>query len=384
MTERFYSRREALLGAATLFASRRALAAPSAPVALACCRSYDDNVLERMEVLFDQLGGIRDLVRGRTVAIKLNLTGNPSIRYPGYLPMVTHNVHFKVVGACCHLLDKAGARRIRLVESATAPADTLEEYMLNGGWNVRALKSIAPRLEFERTHNIGQGKRYSRLKVPSGGLVFPAYDVNHSYEDTDVFVSMTKMKNHAQAGVTLSLKNVFGITPTSIYGEDAGTDEPNETPSGGRGKILHRGLRGPAKSAPQEVDPDSPREDGYRVPRVVVDLASARPIDLEIIDGVESCVGGEGPWVKGSHYISPGVLIAGRNAVCTDAVAVAVMGYDPRTERGTAPFLHSDNTLRLAEAAGLGTADLSRIDVRGAAIPDVRFDYEAHWKKPGA
>ena len=40
-----------------------------------------------------------------------------------------------------------------------------------------------------------------------------------------------------------------------------------------------------------------------------------------------------------------------------------------------------DNTMKLAEAVGIGTTDLSRIDVRGEAIKDVVCDYEAQWKR---
>src|SRR2546422_8532375 len=47
----------------------------------------------------------------------------------------------------------------------------------------------------------------------------------------------------------------------------------------GRGKVFHSGLRPPAKSAPGELHPDTPRQGGYRVPRIVADLVSARPID---------------------------------------------------------------------------------------------------------
>jgi hypothetical protein len=34
----------------------------------------------------------------------------------------------------------------------------------------------------------------------------------------------------------------------------------------------------------------------------------------------------------------------------------------------------------MGEAAGLGTADLSRIDVRGVPIKHAMYDFEAHWK----
>ena len=41
---------------------------------------------------------------------------------------------------------------------------------------------------------------------------------------------------------------------------------------------------------------------------------------------------------------------------------------------------YADNTLLMGEAAGLGSADLSKIDVRGVPIKDAVYDYEAHWK----
>ena len=123
-----------------------------------------------------------------------------------------------------------------------------------------------------------------------------------------------------------------------------------------------------------------------------MDLAAARPIDLAIIEGIQSIVGGEGPWVKGSKVVDPGVLVVGRNPVCTDAVAAAVMGFDPRAKRGEGPFhvfkthvepkdpMNAENPMLLAEAVGLGSADLSRIDVRGVSIKQALFDFEARRK----
>ena len=102
-----------------------------------------------------------------------------------------------------------------------ATAGPLEEYLLESGWNLRTLKSAAPNIEFENTNALGSGKRYARLKVPGGGLVFPAYDLNRAYEETDAFVSMAKLKNHYVCGVTLAMKNMtnpekeFPLTTTS-------------------------------------------------------------------------------------------------------------------------------------------------------------------------
>ena len=177
--------------------------------------------------------------------------------------------------------------------------------------------------------------------------------------------------------MTLSLKNSFGITPSSIYGSDAGVDEPNERPTAGRGP-LHSGERQPSKIAAAENDPRSPRDSGYRVPRIVADLALARPIHLAVIDGIETMIGGEGPWI-GSQNLrmgAPNLLIAGLNPVCVDAVATAAMGYEPRAERGTFPFRACDNTMLLAEHHGVGTADLSRIEVRGLSIEEAKYPFE--------
>jgi uncharacterized protein (DUF362 family) len=360
-----------LLGAKSLLGKE----APTAPVSIAKCPSYDQDLAATLATMFDQIGGAGRLVKNKTVTIKLNLTGSPALRFQGRPLGSTHYTHPKTLMAMIHILDKAGARRIRLVESAWATSGPLEEYMLDSGWNVRAIQSLTPRLEFENTNAIGKGKKYSRFKVPSGGYIFPAYDLNHAYEDTDVFMSMAKLKNHATCGVTLSMKNIFGITPASIYGDDAGQDAPNENPGKGRVDVCHLGKRGPAKSAPQEIDPSSSRVPEFRMPRITAELVSARPIDIALIDGVETLAGGEGPWIRGVRWVRPGVMLLGTNPVTTDAAATAVMGYDPMADHGTAPFVKCDNTLKLAEALGVGTCDLKRIEIVGASIDAVRFPF---------
>src|ERR1700733_10945268 len=265
----------------------RAAVTPAPPVVIAPT-TYTDKLDDQIIWMFDQLGGASKRVRNKTVTIKMNLTGSPTLKFQGHALGVTHYTHPATVMAMVSVLDGAGAKRIRLVESAWGTGGPLEEYLLDSGWNVRALKSASHKLEFENTNALGLGKKYSRLKVPNGGHIYPSFDLNHSYEDTDVFMSMAKLKNHATCGVTLSMKNCFGITPAAIYGDNAGVDEPNENPTSGRGKVCHAGERGPSKSAPQEIDPTSSRDSGYRMPRIVADLVAARPIDIAFIDGIET------------------------------------------------------------------------------------------------
>jgi uncharacterized protein (DUF362 family) len=157
------------------------------------------------------------------------------------------------------------------------------------------------------------------------------------------------MKCHYNAGVTLSMKNLIGMLPISHY----------------RLQDDHWW-----RSAVHGADHETPA----RLPRVIVDLCRARPIDLAIIDGIKAAEGGEVP--RGSFWpVEPGVLIAGKNAVATDAVAAATMGFDPRIEPPNPPFLRGDNYLNLAQAAGLGTNRLEEIAVLGSSIEDVRFEF---------
>ncbi len=371
------TRRELLTSLAAIPLLKAAPEAPAAPVSICKCASYDEDIAAKLKLMFDQLGGIERLVRNKTVTIKVNMTGSPGTRVDGRAPALTHYTHPKLLGAAAYLMGRAGAMRIRFVESAWATAGPLEEVMTASGWDVRALESAAARVEFENTNALGKGTRYSRFTVPGSAYMYPAYDLNHSYEDTDVYVSMAKLKNHATCGVTLALKNCFGTIPASIYGDDAGADEPNEKPRTGRVRVGHEGQRQPSKSAPQELHFGANHDPGYRVPRIVADLAVARPIHLSIIDGVETIAGGEGPWIRGVRPVQPGVLLAGINPVCTDAVAAAVMGYSPRAARGSAPFATCDNTLLLAEAHGVGSTDLKRIEVRGAPIDRVMYRFQA-------
>jgi len=365
-----------MIGAAPLLKAA-GTEAPAAPVSIARCASYDEDVTAKLSTMFDQLGGLEKLVRNKTVTIKINMTGSPGIRFQGKAPAMTHYTHPKLLGSTAYLMGRAGARRVRFVESSWGTAGPLEEAMLDSGWNVRSLQSAMSAVEFENTNALGKGKRYARFTVPGNAYMYPAYDLNHAFEDTDVFVSMAKLKNHGTCGVTLSMKNCFGSLPASIYGDSAGVDEPNENPVDGRSRVGHEGRRQPSKSAPQELHFGVNHDPGYRVPHIVADIVAARPIHLAVIDGVESVAGGEGPWIRGLRVVTPGVLIAGLNPVCTDAVAAAVMGYNPRASRGAAPFQRCDNIMLLAEGHGVGSTDLGRIEVRGVSIEQALYKYDS-------
>jgi uncharacterized protein (DUF362 family) len=352
-----------------------AVPAPAGRVAIGVCREYDRQVADVLAKMFDQLGGLDGLVRGKTVAIKLNMTGPTSDKLNAMPNQMTHWVHPQVIGSLISLLGKAGATRVRLLESAPVGTRPLEEFMIAAGWQPKDFAGAATRVEFENTNFLGSGKSYARFMVPGGGLMYSGYDLNHSYRDTDVFISLAKLKEHRTAGVTLSMKNCFGITPCTIYSEEAPHDEPSIVPVGYRAP-MHSGSRVPPRSAPQPVAQST--GPGFRVPRITADLVASRPIHLAVIDGIYTMTGGELP-NQGKNTIHqaihPGLLIAGMNCVSTDAVATAVMGFDPMADRGTPPFEKCDSTLRLAEGLGVGTRDLKRIDVVGVPIAKARYNF---------
>ena len=138
--------------------------------------------------------------------------------------------------------------------------------------------------------------------------------------------------------------------------------------------LLHSAKRKVPAGVPGELPHSWPDHWKHRVPRITADLAGARPVDLAVVDGIETNRGGEGPWVKSVEAVRPGLLFAGRNAVCTDAICAAAMGYDPQAPHGSFPF-PGDNHLLLLSQVGVGAIDPRRIEVRGLPLAKALFPF---------
>jgi uncharacterized protein (DUF362 family) len=347
--------------------------APSSPVAIQRCESFEPQLFRRkLDAALDLIGGIDKLVRNKTVTIKLNLTGlawKPCCGLPAY---ETYQTHPNTVAALCAALRDAGARRIVCVENLYWDRP-MEQTLRESEWDLAAIKSAGGhRVAFEDTRNRGSFSGYSRFKVPWGGFIYPAFDLNQRFEKTDVLISLAKLKQHACAGVTGAVKNFFGNTPTSLYGNTA----PNENPLTHRTDMFHGGRKSVPAGVPAELDHDTPAHAFQRVPRIVADIFGARPADLNIVDGIRSIRGGEGHWNRGVALVDPKVLVIGRNGVCTDAVCTAVMGFDPQAPPKQSPF-QGDNHLSLLASVGIGTNDVSRIEVLGLPLKDAVCPYQA-------
>jgi uncharacterized protein (DUF362 family) len=338
-------------------------------VGIGRCKRYDFEIIKTsLADIFDKIGGVESLVKGKTVTIKINLTNvRPSNVFT--LPAIeTIYTHPLVTLAACKLFHDFGAKRIHLVECMTRN-DNTKQIFNECGYDTDLFDSMVPIMHWENTKNIGTGTRYYTMPVGDEAYAFTAFDMNHTYYNTDVMVSLAKMKNHDICGITLSMKNMFGAIPNAIY-----ADPGNEYTNNAKG-AMHDGSRN--TEMPNVILPTlRPGNPGYRLPRIITDICRARPIDLAIIDGITSMSGGEGEW-NGSqlHVAAPGLLVAGMNCVCTDSVGAYLMGFDPKAEGWTKPFYNGDNTFQLATDRWLGTNDLEQIEVVGLDPDEARYAF---------
>jgi uncharacterized protein (DUF362 family) len=307
--------------------------------------AYDPAVIRReLERMLAEIGGLGDLVKsGARVGIKVNLTGGTWWDAEGKPPapemFVTHPA---VVGALGELLLDLGAAKLTVMDGLGDEANFLK-------WGYADMaKPLGAKLL-----DLCKPDPYPDFKLFPVGPKFYIYDqfsLNGALDEFDVFISAAKMKVHSIAGVTLSLKNLIGLTPIRLYQKSK--DDNNRS-----------ALHGTA-------DFDT------RLPRVIVDLNRARRIDFALIDGVITAEGGAGPWDAGLSQVKPGLLVASKDPVAADAVAAALMGFDPAAKGGTEPFVHSDNHLALAHESNLGTNRLSEITFAGPAIQTLVYNFK--------
>jgi len=322
-------------------------AAATARVAIAQATSYDRLVVRRqVRALIDGIGGLDDLIHHRPrVAIKVNLTGGTNSQsLPGVTPIESFVTHPEVVRALGEALREAGARELFIVEAVYERASYSQ-----WGYDEVAQALDAKLIDLNNPHPYDT---FATVPVGRSWLIYEHFLLHPLLQEIDTFISVAKLKCHWIAGVTLSMKNLIGLAPLQHYRLD-----PDDT---------YRSMFHGAED-----------ETGVRVPRIVIDLNRARPIHLALLDGIKTVEGGEGPWIESMAPVAPGVLIAGKNPVATDAVATAVMGFDPRGSYPASPFLHGDNHLNLAADAKLGTNRLDAIEILGAKIDDVRHKFRS-------
>jgi uncharacterized protein (DUF362 family) len=197
--------------------------------------------------------------------------------------------------------------------------------------------------EFGVTHVDATQPPYRTVSVPGGGQMFRQYVLPESAVDVDEFISVAKMKNHAFMGITMSLKNLFGLMP----------GEPE-----GHTRTYYHHL--------------------VRMPYMLADLGRIFNPTLNIVDALIGQAGRE--WGNGrdeSPTQVPNLLLAGDHTIATDACGAYLMGHDPQSDWLTPPFHRDRNSLLVAAEGGFGTVNLDEIDFEAEMQPPVGQFYAA-------
>jgi len=248
-------------------------------------------------------------VKDKTVLLKANLVGHDP---HGFI-----NTHPAVIAAAREAFFKLGAARVLIGDGPALDRDTqaiLESVRL-AEFTGKLGRDFCD-LNIDDVERVALATRASLLKE----LYLPKTVLG-----ADFFVSMPKLKTHHWAGVTLSMKNLFGIVPGSCYGWPK--------------NILH----------------------WAGIDRSILDInAAARP-DFVILDGI---LGMEGNGPTQGAPKPAGVLILGDDPVATDATACRVMGLRPEK----VDYLNRASTM-------LGHMEAAKIQQLGEAIASVQTPF---------
>ncbi len=246
-----------------------------AEVFIARAASYTEDLEQTLRNGLRELGLGPGSIKGKTVLLKPNLV-EPTRADPQI------NTHPAVVRAAGEVFRRWLAREVIVAEGQGHCRDS--QYVLDeSGLSPMLAES---KLEFidlnhDDVFSVPNALRWSRLR----DLKLPV-----TLRRADLIVSMPKMKTHHWAGVTLSLKNLFGVMPGVCYGWPK--------------NVLHHA----------------------GIPESILDIAATVRPHLAIVDGIIG-MEGDGP-IMGTPRAS-GVLVMGTNLTAVDATCARLMGIDP-------------------------------------------------------
>jgi uncharacterized protein (DUF362 family) len=260
-------------------------------------------------VIYESLAVFNLPVKDKTVLLKPNLVGLD--------PLGVMNTHPAVIAATRECFLRMGASQVLIGDGPAMDRDTeaiVESVRLREYAGPLAGKFVDLNVDdVERVALKTHASRLNELYLPKTAL------------GVDFLVSMPKLKTHHWAGVTLSLKNMFGIVPGSCYGWPK--------------NVLH----------------------WAGIDRAILDInAVARP-DFAIVDGIVG-MEGNGP-IQGTPKDGK-VLIFGSDPVAVDATCCRVMGLMPE---------------RIKHLAGAGTllghVNTHKIQQLGESIASTRTPF---------
>jgi uncharacterized protein (DUF362 family) len=258
----------------------------------------------------DGFGLLAPCVRGKRVLLKPNLVE--------YSPAAPINTHPMLIASVIDALYRRGAASVVVADGPGHVRDT-DQLLYESG--LQAQLDAVGRTEFVdlnfdslvRVAPVTSLTQLRELWLPETVL------------SAEVVISMPKIKTHHWAGVTLSLKNLFGVVPGSVYGWPK--------------NVLHwQGIN-----------------------NSVVELAATVPIQFVIADGIEA-MEGNGPLHGPMKRL--GCLVFADDPVAADATCCRLMGINPV------------RVGHLGIASPLGNLDARGIEQRAESIPSVWQGFE--------
>jgi uncharacterized protein (DUF362 family) len=312
----------------------------------------DAMVRKAIELGDTRKGGLETIIGAdEWVVVKLNLAGCPGIgRYvPGAAtdPRVVESLVTWMAEHHC-------GQRITIAEGAAGWQPMERSQTKTDGWTtdwngafggrsyrnlVDGLSRKFPKIKFEIVDlNFDEALE---MPVPGRGLASHnpegMYFIPKTIQQCDRLISVAPLKTTPGLGVSLSLANYAGIAPSSKYG------------------LAKEGL---TKLGSAE--------------EVMIDLYNFRPADFALLGGSWG-VEGDGPAGDDAAGVHHNVVLAGTNAMATDAVGAAIMGFHPAELA----------CLQLAWKNGLGIYEIDSIWTRGNDVEQARrpFRKPKSWSK---
>lgn len=246
-----------------------------APVVVAQAESYQSNLVDILRRGLEEIGLGQAVVRGKSVLLKPNLV-EPAIVAPHV------NTHPTLVRAVVEVFRRWDAREVFVAEGQGHCRDTtfvLEQSGLERILDEDRIPFVDLNYDdvFAATNRLGFTK-LSTLYLPQ------------SLRRADFIVSLPKLKTHHWTGVTLAMKNFFGVMPGVCYGWP-------------KNVLHHAGIS-----------------------QSILDINAAVGPHLAIVDGIVG-MEGDGPIMgtpKPAHLV-----VMGTNLPAVDATCARLMGFDP-------------------------------------------------------
>lgn len=164
---------------------------------------------------------------------------------------------------------------------------------------------------------------------PENGLVGKAIFIPKIFMDADVVINVAKLKTHFITKVSLGLKNSIGVPSYQLYGR-----------AGDKSGLHSLGIE-----------------------KAIIDLNKIRKPEFTIIDGM---IGGENYGPTANTPVESNTVIAGKDIVAVDTVALTFMGFE----------LETVSHVKLAAAEKLGISDLNAIEVVGGDLEAIKMAFK--------